>query len=205
MSEPQSERVLVERAREGDREAFGRLVERYQERLEALVSARMGRLVRGALEVADIAQETFARALRSIESFRWQGDESFLRWLGGIAENLIAKAANREKRHGLLRLEQDAAASDPSPSKAMRRDERFRRLEEALAELPPDYREVIRLARIEGLKHEEIAARMNRSHAAVRQLVIRALRQLRERFGDTESFHLPDRILGSEEADDVER
>ncbi|MBN1420191.1 MAG: sigma-70 family RNA polymerase sigma factor [Planctomycetes bacterium] len=204
MDETQSERGLVERAREGDREAFGRLVERYQGRMEALVSARMGGLVRGTAEVADITQETFARALRSLETFRWRGEESFLRWLGGIAENLIAKAANREKRHGLLRLEGDSAGSDPSPSKVLRREERFRRLEQALEALPPDYREVIRLARIEGLKHEEIAARMNRSHAAVRQLLIRALRQLRERFGDTESLHLPHRILDPHEAGDAE-
>ena len=51
------------------------------------------------------------------------------------------------------------------------------------------------LARIEGLSLAEVAERMNRSQGAVAQLLWRALRALRDRFGDTESFHLPERRL----------
>jgi len=197
MSDKESAQQLVERARRGDRAAFGELAEMYRGRLEAIARSRMGREATRELEVADVIQETFARALESLESFQWQGEESFLRWLAGTAENFIAKTAKRRERRHLLRLEEDVVAPAQSPSKGLRREERFLRLERALEGLPPDYRDVIRLARIEGLKHEEIANRMNRSHAAVRQLIVRALRKLRERFGDTESLHLPDRTLGS--------
>ena len=80
----------------------------------------------------------------------------------------------------------------------LRREERFERLQKALESLPPDYREAIRLSRIEGLKTVEIAERMGRSREAVKQLIFRALRRLRESFGDTESLHLPDRKFDTE-------
>ena len=156
-------------------------------------------------EFDDVIQETLVRALESVSSFEWRGEGSFVRWLGGIAENVIRKTAERTVRRGRFQLTVDPAGSGDSPTKALRREERFDRLENALAGLPRDYREVIRLSRIEGLKHEEIAARMNRSHAAIRQLVIRALRMLRERFGDTESLRLPGRAFGQEQTDDAER
>jgi RNA polymerase sigma-70 factor (ECF subfamily) len=190
--------ILAARARSGDREAFGRLAERYRPRLEALVRSRMGAAVEERLEVEDVVQEAFARALGSIESFQWQGEESFLRWLGGIAEHLIRKAGETAKRKPELSLEIDPPAPAPSACRALRREERFARLERALARLPEDQREVIRLFRIEGLKHAEIASRTGRSPEAVRQIAVRALRRLRDLFGKTDSLGLPDRPLGGQ-------
>ncbi|MBN1419388.1 MAG: sigma-70 region 4 domain-containing protein, partial [Planctomycetes bacterium] len=65
----------------------------------------------------------------------------------------------------------------------------------------PEYREAIRLARIEGLKVKEIAERLGKSPGAVKHLLARGLKELRRRFGETESFHLPDRNLRMEEGD----
>ena len=76
--------------------------------------------------------------------------------------------------------------------KGLRRKERFDRLQEALKKLSPDHRQVILLARIEGLPMAQIAERMNRSPKAVHQLLWRALQNLRTTFGETESFRLPD-------------
>jgi RNA polymerase sigma factor (sigma-70 family) len=73
----------------------------------------------------------------------------------------------------------------------MRREERWERLEKSLAALSPDHREVIRLARIEGLEVREIAARMGRTPSAVKNLLLRALKELKRSFGDTESLRLP--------------
>ena len=86
----------------------------------------------------------------------------------------------------------------------MRRQERFDRLEAAVKQLAPEYRQVILLCRIEGLTSAEAAERLNRSPAAVRQLLLRALRELKQTFGDTESFNLPDRRLLGPEATDGE-
>ena len=96
----------------------------------------------------------------------------------------------------------DVAASEVSPSKAERRNERFEHFEAALKQLSPDYRQAILLAKIEGLSIEEVARRMNRSPSAVSHILLRALRKLRESLGDTESLHLPDRRFAPEgEAD----
>ena len=196
MKERHSAQSLVLRAQGGDRIAFGELIERYRERLHRFVVSRLGESLRGQIEVEDVTQEAFTSAVKSIESFEWQGDDSFFRWLEGIAEHVIVKAATRGRRRP-LRLSHQVTSPGISPSRGLRREERFDRLERALEDLPPDYREVLRLSRIEGLRHQEIAARMNRSHAAVRQLVIRALRKLREHLGDTESLHLPGRTFDS--------
>lgn len=84
----------------------------------------------------------------------------------------------------------------------LRRHERFDRLEAAVKKLTPEYRQVVLLSRIEGLSAKEIADRMNRSPNAVRHLIVRALRELRAHFGDTESLHLPDRRFPVGEGDD---
>lgn len=69
-----------------------------------------------------------------------------------------------------------------TPGQAMRRGERLDRLESALGNLSPDQRQVIRLTRFEGCSLKETARRMNRTPAAVGQLLSRALRKLRESF-----------------------
>ena len=73
-----------------------------------------------------------------------------------------------------------------------------------LSGLSPDHRKAIILSRIEGLKVREIATRMHRSTDAVKKLLARGLLQLKRSFGDTESFHLPDRAFNVEGVEDDE-
>jgi len=82
-----------------------------------------------------------------------------------------------------------------SPSEAVRRDERFDRLEKALEHLSPDHRRVIFLARVQELDTEEVARKMGRTPEAVSMLLYRALLKLRAAFGSTESSGLPQRSL----------
>ena len=96
------------------------------------------------------------------------------------------------------------AASHTSPSRGLRRAERLERLKDALRDLKPEQREAIELAKIDGLKVREIAARMNRSEVAVKQLLSRGLRRMKKTFGDTESLHLPDQGLQPREVDNAE-
>jgi RNA polymerase sigma-70 factor (ECF subfamily) len=181
-----------------DRDAFQKLVERFRPRLERQVRARLGREARTCMEVDDVLQETFAKAFQMIEKLRWQGEESFYRWLASIAEHLIWNASQKSARRPLELKEEPLAGSSASPSKALRRKERLERLEEALRALSPDHRTVIVLARIERLKIEKIAERMDRSPNAVKKLLARALIELKRRFGDTESLHLPDKAIQAE-------
>jgi RNA polymerase sigma-70 factor (ECF subfamily) len=191
---------LVRKAQEGDRAAFDALISRYRKRLEALILSRLGAHLQLHVEVEDVLQETLIRAFKDVDRFGWQGDESFLRWLGGIAEHVIRTVAARYSKREKLRLDREQPADRVSPSKMAQRHERFDRLEEALQGLSEDHRRVILLARIEGVPIKEIARRMNRSESAVKNLLLRALVNLKSGFGDTESFHLPERRLNVGEA-----
>jgi RNA polymerase sigma-70 factor (ECF subfamily) len=202
MTAPETTEALVQRAQEGDRDALGKLFEGLSPRLEAAISARMGEKLRGQVEPADILQETLGWATKAIGRFRWRGEDSFYRWLRGIAEHAILKAASGSKSPPILRLPEAVPGESVTASKAVRRQERFDRLQEALDSLSPDHRTVVLLARIEGLPVKEISARMGRSENAVMLLLSRALRGLRERIGSTTSFHLPDRILEDKGVED---
>jgi RNA polymerase sigma-70 factor (ECF subfamily) len=96
----------------------------------------------------------------------------------------------------------EPAASGPTQSRVQRRQERFERLQAALDGLPPDYRRVLVLSRLDGLPAQEIARRMGRTSNAVYHLIVRGLQMLRDRFGDTDSFQLPDRPLRRGEGGD---
>ncbi|MBI4583296.1 MAG: sigma-70 family RNA polymerase sigma factor [Planctomycetes bacterium] len=186
---------LLLKAQGGDRAAFDQLMKTFGPRLESLVRLRLGSELRARVEVDDILQETLVQAFRSINSLRKPNESAFFQWLAGIANHVIWNEARHQERRPAVPYEDKAAANDPTPSRILRRSERFDRLQEALNSLSPEHREVILLARIEGLSLAETAERMKRTQGAVAQLLWRALKCLRERFGDTESFHLPERRL----------
>ena len=195
MGRNQDTQSLIERAQAGDRNAFGQLIEQCRDRLEEGVRIRLGPHLRQRLEVEDVLQETFLKAFQSMPRFRPQGDGSFFNWLRGIAENLLLHHARQHQRTRKFGLAGDVADSGTSPSRGMLQEERFDRLQTALESLSPDHREVILLARVEGLSMKAIAERVHRSPNAVVQLLWRALKNLRDAFGETESFHLPSRRL----------
>ena len=190
VSEADELMVLITKARGGDRGAFDKLVASIRPRLLALIGSRLGPALRERTEVDDVLQETLLRAFRSMGSFRPEGPDSLLRWMGGIAQHVIVDLA-RKRSEVQVGLEGEFPGGGLSASQRLRRLERFDRLREALEGLSPDHRQVILLARIEGLPIKEIAGRMGRSPKAVTQLLMRALKNLRESFGDTESLHLP--------------
>ena len=194
----------IEKARGGDRAAFDELVTVHSEALLASIRRRMGKTLKETVEPADLVQETLIRAFRSLESFEWQGEGSFRRWLEGIAGHVLLHSARTQSRNREFHIPRTPNTPCVSPSRQQRRDERFDRLKSALDQLSPDHRTVIRLSRIEGFKVSEIAERMGRSESSVKSLLFRAMTQLRERFGDTESLSLPDRSLDDEEDADVE-
>ena len=190
-------RDLIEKVRAGHRDAFDRVSERFRHRLLAFIRPQLGKHLRDRVDEEDVLQETLLKAYESIAAFRWEGEESFFGWLCGIARNAILRQTRRYLQIEAAEVDEEILAPGNSPSRVMRRDERWHRLREALKNLSADHRQVITLSRIEGVPVSEIAERMNRSPKAVYQLLWRALQKLRESFGDTESLHLPDRNLSS--------
>ena len=192
MNDETRERQLVERARSGDKQAFEELCLNLRERLLATIRSRLGAAARQGTDPEDVLQGSFLRALHSIQRFEWRGEGSFRRWLESIAIHVTLDTVRHQGRRAVLRIDRDLTGDGTSPSKGIRRRERLDRLEVSMNALSPDYRTVLRLARMDGLSIKEIAKQMGRSESAVHNLLLRATKQLRLSFGDTESLNLGD-------------
>jgi RNA polymerase sigma-70 factor (ECF subfamily) len=141
-------------------------------------------------------QQTLLEAFRDLPKFRGSSEGELLAWLRQILAHVLAHEIRRYRgtqqrdidqevsleqtlAQSSQRLAQVLADSGSSPSANAMAHEREVLLADVLAKLPEDYREVIILRNLEGLSHEEVAARMGRTAGAVRMLWVRALAQLR--------------------------
>jgi RNA polymerase sigma-70 factor (ECF subfamily) len=175
------ERRLVEAAQQ-DRACFGDVYEKYFE----LVYAYVARRVRDRATTEDLTSEVFRKALANLPRFKWTG-APFGAWLIRIAANLIADRAKDAARETSVTL--DGRGSGPivregSPKlHAQQLDyesaERRAYVIRMVDELPEDQRRVVRLRFAEEKSIGEIAAALNRSEGAVKQLQFRALQNLR--------------------------
>ncbi len=205
MAEPDQQILLVRRVKAGDRAAFDELIKAFEDRVRAFIRSRIQPGFRSRLDADEILQDTFVRAFQSIGSFQGEDPVQFRRWLTGVAQKTVLRAEEEARRNPTLEIQDNVAAKDVSPSKAMRRDERFDHLQGAIESLGGDYREVILLTRIQGLTLKQAAEKMGRSPEAIRKLFWRALQQLRKVLTNTGSLHLADRSLEWEEGDDDPR
>jgi RNA polymerase sigma-70 factor (ECF subfamily) len=185
---------LLERARAGDVEAFGHLLAQYRNYARLLARTLIGTTLRLQLDPSDLVQETFLEAHRDFPRFEGATERELLAWLRRILARNLADQARRQKaglrdyrrqesleailERSNARMQQALVATASSPSAAASRRERAVLLADALADLPPDYREVIILRNLERLRFDEVAARMGRSPGAVRMLWTRALERL---------------------------
>ncbi len=186
--------ALLRRARSGDQAALGQLLELYRNYLRLQARALIGSALRRRLDPSDVVQETFLEAARDFGNFAGGTEGELVAWLRQMLVRNLADQARRHQaqRRDVRRVEsleamlerssqqvQDALATGlSSPSAQARRREQAVVLADALATLPPDYREVIVLRHLERLKFDEIAARMGRSPGAARMLWTRALERL---------------------------
>ena len=181
--------ALLERARAGDQEALSRAFEQYRRRLAVLVHFKLAPQARDFPEVEDIVQETYLRAFRGMDTFTYQSQGSFLRWLASIADHVIIDRARYQqagRRAGLqvsFRSESNPDGPEPAdtktPSRLFAQQEAVQALLDRLGALPADYREAILLAKIEGLSTAEMAERLGKSREAVSLLVYRAVKRFR--------------------------
>jgi RNA polymerase sigma-70 factor (ECF subfamily) len=170
--------ALVELARAGDAEAFGQLYDHYQPWVYRFLYYRVG-----SVAVAeDLTSETFLRALRNMGSFRWQGKD-FGAWLTTIARNLATDHA----KSGRSRLEvvtEDMSLHDSSvegPEGAVLGALTHQALLAALRELPAEQQDCLVLRFLQSRSIAETAAVLGRSEGAVKQLQLRAVRNLAKR------------------------
>ena len=180
---------LIAVAKTGDRLALGRLLEAVLGRVRAFVRLNLGAALRAHEEDQDLVQSTCREAIEHFGQFQGDSEGELIAWLITTARNKLRmrhRFWQRERRAGgaaPLSAMEDAGlmrayASVITPGRLVAGAEAAARIEAALDGLSPEHREVISLARILGLPHAEIATIMGRSEAAVRQLLVRALRAL---------------------------
>jgi len=180
----------VQAVRAGDTQAFAGLVHRHQDRLFAILL----RLTGDPAAAEDLAQDAFVRAYRGLARFR--GEAAFGTWLIQIAINLARDRVRERMRKRTVSLdallERDAdsplfADSRPGTDPLAFLSERdlVDRLESALAELPPAYREAFVLRHIEDMPYEAIATATGHSVGSLKVRVHRARKLLKERLFPT--------------------
>ena len=186
---------LVALVKGGDASALDQLCRVYAERVRWMVRLRMGKELRRNLDSMDVVQDVLINALGGMTEFTYENEGDFVRWLSRIAENALRdnwKRFHAEKRdiRKEVRLDDRGPTTGGSsggapgpidattPSVIMSRKEDLARLEQAIDELKPEYREVIVLTRIEGLSYQEVGNRLSKNSEAVRKLVFRAMSAL---------------------------
>jgi RNA polymerase sigma-70 factor (ECF subfamily) len=171
--EKPSDGQLIEAWRGGDEAAATELVRRHARALAQYLGAA------GAREdVDDIVQETFFRAFRRIDSYR--GTASFRTWLMTIGSNVLKDLRRRERRRPVIPLEdrQIVDESRDPHDQAVGRDLE-RRLELAVAQLPPMQRDVFLLRAQQGSEYRDIAVALGTSEGAARVHYHHAVKRLR--------------------------
>jgi RNA polymerase sigma-70 factor (ECF subfamily) len=169
----------IARARAGDREAIGRLVEAYQDPVFNLCYRMLG----SAGEAEDVAQETFVRLTTRLD--RYDPARPFRTWLLSVAAHACIDRL-RQRRRSWLSLDEPLPAADqvalrdplPGPEEALVRREEEQRVQRLLARLAPEDRQVVVLRYWYDLGYEEIAEATRASVSSVKSRLFRARRAL---------------------------
>ena len=189
MSDDSIEARFIERLRARDERAFNELVKRYERRVFGLLLRLIGRRD----EAEDLAQEVFVQVFKAIGGFR--GEAKLSTWIFRIAVNLSKnrtkylarrRADSQDHFDGVgddapLRGAKDATmASIARPDELLSGIELEKIVERSIAELEPEFREVLLLRDVEDLSYEEIADITGLADGTVKSRIHRARIQLKE-------------------------
>jgi RNA polymerase sigma-70 factor (ECF subfamily) len=174
-----SDKVALNRAVQGDREAFGVLYERYVDRIYNYIYYRTG----NQHDAEDLTARVFYRAMRRIGSYQDRG-LPISAWLYRIAHNLVANWHRDRSRRPEISLDEGIAFSQSAehPELALLKNEERDRLLWVIRELPQDRQQLLFLKFVEHLSNAEIGGIMGRTEGAVKSLYHRTLLSLRNDF-----------------------
>jgi RNA polymerase sigma-70 factor (ECF subfamily) len=187
MSLTLSDEQIVERALNGDPEAFGEIVRRWERRIYALCYGILGR----EEEARDASQETFMSAFRNLRGFR--GEAKVSSWLHRIAVNQCITKQRRAKVRGETSLEDENETDDSSffapafqsPSRAAEHKQKTDAVRRAVNALPIELKQVIVMKEFEEMTFQEIADTLDLPLSTVKSRLYTALKQLRMRLENT--------------------
>lgn len=187
--------ALIAACQAGSKEAFDRLITKYQRRVYTFAY----RLTGNAEDAADVAADTFVRLYTSLGSFR--GHSSFVTWLYRVVTNLYLDSRKKKRVRQtqsldeMVELEESSVQRQydderPSPQEIAEGNERTAALQQAIASLPEYQRVMVVMYHVDGMAYEEIAealqlpigtvkSRLNRARLALRH----KLEPIREQYG----------------------
>jgi RNA polymerase sigma-70 factor, ECF subfamily len=163
----------------GNKDVYGVLVQRYQKPIFNL----MYRMTRSHDDALDLAQETFIKAYENLNHFK--KGARFFPWLYTIGFNHVRNFKRRD-RVSVRLFSRDCEEEKISLENPSRQEEQMciqldaRRLDQALQDLPTDYREAVILHYREGLSMEDIATALQLSISGAKMRVHRGIKKLRE-------------------------
>lgn len=185
---PLTDAELVKRAQQGNTSAFEELVRRYERKVYNIVYRMLG----NEEDAKDALQDTFIRAYRFIKKFK--GKSSFYTWLYRIATNVcLTRLKTRKTKEPSAGVSLDEPILDESeiqreipdykesPEHLFHRQQIQQALQDAINELPSDYRSVVILRDLQGLSNKEVSKALNLSIAAVKSRLHRGRVFLRNR------------------------
>jgi RNA polymerase sigma-70 factor (ECF subfamily) len=195
----QKTQELVALAKGGNDSALEQLCRIYGERVRRIIRLRIGSEIRPRLDSMDLVQDALISALGGLENFTYKNEGDFLRWLARITQNELRDNLDKiytDKRdiRKELRFESYGPTTSggfvlnpgpievTTPSVIMSKKEDLDKLEKAIDQLKYDYREVIVLAKIDGLSYKEIADKLGKSIDSVGHMLSRAMVALTEVF-----------------------
>jgi RNA polymerase sigma factor (sigma-70 family) len=180
----EEDKELVARSQEGDTRAFDQLVRKYTPKIYGLVY----NMTSNREDTADLLQEIFAKAYRSIG--RFMGKSSFYTWLYSISVNMTLNHIKKRGRYTKISMDDvdSGIQNDPdfiklttgnsNPLRDVNLHELQKRLNDAMQRLSHDHRTVVTLYDIQGMQHAEISRILGVSEGTVRSRLFYAHRQL---------------------------
>lgn len=168
-------RALIEAMRDGDELAFVSLYNRYKDQVYGFCL----KMLLDEERAADVMQDTFLRVYENRERLLDAG--SFRSWLFTIARNQCLNVIRREKRQVSLdptTREEASVKASQKPSAPLEKSEQVALVTQCLAQLKPNYREVIILREYQNLSYKEIAAVTRSTLSAVKSRLFKARRKL---------------------------
>ncbi len=171
---------LVTAARDGNRDAYGALVERYEGRVLNVLFRVLG----SREDASDVAQDAFVQAFVKLESFR--EESKFYTWLYRIAMNL-ALSHRRRRRATVSMDEMNERVGDqpidqqPDPGQGVIDQEQAEIVQRVLGELAPEHRQILVLREMEDCSYETLAEILKVPIGTVRSRLFRARLSLKKR------------------------
>jgi len=202
MTEKRDVSQLIEQARSGDSTAREELFALCRGYLGYVARSQVETWLRVKVDASDLVQQTMLEAHRDFDRFAGKSEKEWLGWLKRILSHNAADFVRRYRGTAKRQARREVRFRDPAdslspgapepaapvatPSQEFLRLDNELRVSVALAELPPDYQEVIVLRNLQRLPFNEVAERMERSRPAVQMLWMRAIKKLQAAMGEEE-------------------